>query len=113
MSDSPTVSQFVDDAIQIVEEQDDPRVFLPELAKLLDRREHTIRRWIGEARKVYSLLGGEKPPPEEGFLPDELWPQEETEGRRRMYWSADQVDGLREFAEAKAGRRGWQTMRSS
>jgi hypothetical protein len=105
-----TVSGVVEDAISRVAEED--RVYLPELAQKLGRREHTIRRWLGEARKMYSLLGGRKPPPEEGFLPDDLWPQEEPDGRRRMYWTVDQVEGMHEFAEAKAGRRGWQTMRT-
>jgi hypothetical protein len=91
----------------------DDRVFLPELAEMLGRTEKAIRTWIGEARKVYALLDGRRPPVEEGFLPDELWPQIEEEGRRRMYWTTDQVKGMREFAEAKAGRRGWQAMRST
>jgi hypothetical protein len=108
--DDLTVSGVVEEAISRAAEED--RVYLPELAQQLGRQQHTIRRWLGEARKMYSLLEGRKPPPEEGFLPDELWPMEEPDGRRRMYWTKDQVEGMREFAEAKAGRRGWQAMRS-
>jgi hypothetical protein len=62
----------------------------PASTGLLDRAAHTIRQWVNQ-----------------GLLPEHLAPAREG-GRQRMYWTREQIPGLREFAEEREGRRGWQ-----
>jgi hypothetical protein len=68
----------------------DGRIYIGELEQELQRAAHTIRQWVAQ-----------------GALPAELRPSREG-GRQRMYWTVDQLPGLREFAREREQRRGWQ-----
>jgi hypothetical protein len=83
----------------------DPPIFIADMAAMLERYEHTVRRWVRESEQIFGLVGDV--PHDQGFLPRELWPEREPESRKRIYWNAEQVDGLKEFADLKASRRGW------
>lgn len=63
-------------------------IYIEKMAELLDRAVHTVRQWIKE-------------------LPPELQPQREG-GRQKIYWTRDQVDGMKDFSEQKLDKRGWQ-----
>jgi len=69
------------------------RIYISELAALIVRAEQTIYQWVSREQ-----------------LPDHLLPQREG-GRRRMWWTLSQVEGMREFADEKAAR--WRGNRSS
>jgi len=86
------------------------QIFIGELEQILDRDNRTIRTWVREAKSVASYRPDGEPP--EGYLPRDLWPDQEGGGRRRIFWSHDQIVGLRDFAEDKSARRGWQASRS-
>jgi len=86
-------------------DDDDDRVYIGEMAQALERRVGTIRAWVQSARNIHDLLGHL---PEGGcYLPQDLWPAREEAGYHRLYWTADQVDGLRAFAEEMSRRKGW------
>lgn len=74
------------------------RIYIDEMAKLLDRVPHTLRQWIREA---------ENGTIDDGVLPNDLLPHREG-GRQRIYWEQNQLQGLRDYAEERAQRRGWQ-----
>lgn len=83
----------------------DPPVFIAKMANILGRYEHTVRRWVRESEKIFVLAGFV--PPNQGLMPQDLWPEREPEGRKRIWWRADQVDELKRFADMKESRRGW------
>lgn len=70
-------------------EDDAHHIYIEEMSKLLDRRVHTIRQWIGGSH-----------------LPRKLMPKREG-GRRKIYWTEDQVEGLKKFAEERSRSQGW------
>lgn len=84
---------------------DDDRVFIGQMASILGRYEHTVRRWVRESEKIFVLAGFV--PPNQGLMPQDLWPEREPDGRKRIWWKADQVDELKKFADMKESRRGW------
>jgi len=96
------VEQFVQDAIEQVGDQ---RVFIGAMARILKRYEHTVRRWVKESEAIYEIVG--EVPEGKGFLPQDLWPEREPEGRRRIFWWSDQIEGMQEFAALKELRQGW------
>jgi hypothetical protein len=67
----------------------DERIYLKELAELLDRTPNSIRSWVREDR-----------------LPEELKPMREG-GRQQLFWKQAQLSALREFAREMEQRRGW------
>lgn len=73
-------------------------IYLPAMAKLLDRAEHTVRQWVAEK---------DRDPGRDGSLPDDLVP-ERIGGRRVIAWLPSQLDGLKDYAAERATRRGWQ-----
>lgn len=89
------------------EERDpeDDRVYIAEMASIIGRYEHTVRRWVREAEKVFGYAGFV--PDDQGLLPQEHWPEREPEGRKRLYWRNDQVEQMKSFAQMKESRRGW------
>jgi hypothetical protein len=60
------------------------------MAARLSRAPHTLRQWIRE-----------------GCLPSHLLPEREG-GRKKIFWREDQVEALRQFADEREQRRGWQ-----
>jgi hypothetical protein len=68
------------------------RIYIEEMASLLDRAVQTVRQWV-----------------QEDCLPAKLRPKREG-GRQKIYWTPSQVDGMRSFATAKAAR--WRGNRS-
>ncbi len=84
----------------------DDKILLADLALQLDRDAHTVRRWVRDAENVRRIAG--RLPTDMGFLPEHLWPGRESGGRHRIYWTTEQVEGMRAFAAEKAGRMGWQ-----
>jgi hypothetical protein len=62
------------------------RIYIAEMAKLIDRKPHTIYLWLSE-----------------DVLPSKLKPKREG-GRQKAYWTQSQVAGMREFAAARSGR---------
>lgn len=68
----------------------DDQIGIKELAEELDRAPITLRQWLREKS-----------------LPRELRPRK-VGGRRQLVWRRDQIPALKEFAEEKKARRGWQ-----
>lgn len=99
----------MNEADQLVEDvptqTGDQRIFIASMARILDRYEHTVRRWFKESEAIYDIVG--EVPDGRGFLPHELWPNREPEGRRRLFWRPEQVEGMQEFAHVKELRKGW------
>lgn len=87
------------------------QIFMAELQDLLGRNERTIRCWVRDAARM-ARVAGEGVDLPDGYLPSGLRPQQEENGRKRIFWSPDQIDGLRAFAEEKDRRKGWQASRS-
>lgn len=83
----------------------DPPVFIADMASRIGREEHTVRRWVRESEKVFGYAGDV--PEDQGFLPRDMWPEREEDGRKRIWWRADQIDDLKDFAEVKGRRKGW------
>lgn len=81
------------------------QIFIAELEELIGRNERTIRTWIRDARKIAEIAGNRDLP--DGYLPVDLWPDQECVGRRRIFWREGQVVGLKDFADDKSARRGW------
>ncbi len=86
------------------------QIFIGELEQILDRDNRTIRTWVRDAQRISKALGGQEPPDE--YLQSDLWPSQEDSGRRRIFWWPDQIVGLKDFADDKSARRGWQASRS-
>ena len=82
------------------------RIFISELEGILERDAKTIRCWVRDARKVFVAIGAL--PAGGGYLPQLLWPDREENGRGRIFWSSDQISGLKAFAAEKDRRKGWQ-----
>ena len=76
----------------------DGKIYLPEMAAELSRAEHTLRSWLRDK---------ERAPQDPDQLPDDLVPHREG-GRQRIYWTPDQLHGMREYAAERERRRGWQ-----
>lgn len=89
---------------ETIEEQSDV-IYIMEMASALKRDEHTVRRWVRDSEIIFVEAGFI--PNDRGYLPRELWPEREEEGRGRIYWNLDQVDGMKDFAKMKAARKGW------
>jgi predicted site-specific integrase-resolvase len=70
------------------------KIYIEEMAEKLGRAVHTIRQWIRE-----------------GDLPKKLEPKREG-GRQKIYWTEGQIQGLRNYADKRSARRGWQGARS-
>jgi hypothetical protein len=85
--------------------EDDGRIYIADMASRIGREEHTVRRWVRESEKVFGYAGDV--PEDQGFLPRDLWPERETDGRKRIWWRADQIDELKAFATVKGSRKGW------
>lgn len=84
-----------------MEEMDDSeRIFLPAMAVELGRQPHTIRQWLREK---------EREPSNPNNLPSELIPHRKG-GLQQIFWTHDQLEGMRAFAEARAARRGWRSL---
>jgi hypothetical protein len=66
----------------------DGHIYISDMASLLDRAEHTIRQWL--ARDDF---------------PAALKPSREG-GREKIYWTQDQLAGMKNYAEERAARRG-------
>ncbi len=81
------------------------RIFIAELEEMLARDARTIRCWVRDAKRMSILAGGAET---DGYLPSELWPEREENGRGRIFWRQDQIDGLKAFAAEKDRRKGWQ-----
>lgn len=77
---------------------EDGKIYIAEMASELTRAEHTIRQWLREKARA---------PEDPNALPDELVPHREG-GRARIYWTIEQLAGMRAFAAERDGRRGWQ-----
>lgn len=103
MTDEVEVEDVVTEQIETVD--DDGRIYLSEMSSILGRDEHTVRTWIRESERIYGMV--DHVPINQGYLPRDLWPERESEGHKRIYWTADQLDGLQEYAAMKARRRGW------
>jgi hypothetical protein len=82
------------------------RIFIAELEEMLARDARTIRCWVRDAKRVYDVAGGL--PADGGYLPEDLWPTREENGRGRIFWRSDQLDGVKAFAAEKERRKGWQ-----
>lgn len=67
---------------------EEERIYIEELATILDRKPHSIRQWLKD-------------------LPRELRPKREG-GRKKIYWLPDQIEGMKRYAQEKSQRRGWQ-----
>jgi 3'-phosphoadenosine 5'-phosphosulfate (PAPS) 3'-phosphatase len=80
--------------------QEEDRIYLPELTEILGRNQRTIRNWIRDSERFIGTDDSKQ------FLPYHLWPNREG-GRQRLYWTPDQIDGLKEFANLKNKLRGW------
>lgn len=78
------------------------KIYLEDVARILDRAPHTVRQWVKDSERVLRLTG------ELGSdcLSRDLWPSREG-GRSKMFWTDGQLDGLKEFAGAREKRRGW------
>lgn len=83
----------------------DPPLYLSQIAGILGRDEHTVRRWVRDSEQIFLIIG--EVPEDHGYLPRDLWPEREDEGWRRIYWKAEQIAGLEQFARVKISRRGW------
>jgi hypothetical protein len=95
----------------VEEQEDNERIFIADVAKVLGRYEHTVRRWVRESEKIFGMAGFV--PDDQGLMPQDLWPEREGAGRKRIWWKTDQIDALKEFAAMKASRKGWSGGRSS
>ncbi len=69
------------------ETPEDQRIYIPQAAEQLDRRMGTLRKWETE-----------------GVLPAHLMPGRGKRGWR--YWTADQIDGIRQWIEETDRRPG-------
>lgn len=100
------IQQQVADPLPDVE-----RVYLSDMAARLERKAHTVRRWVRDAESIHELAGAL--PDGKGYLPLDLWPQREDGGLRMIFWAPEQVEPMREYSAMKAGRAGWQSGRRS
>lgn len=66
----------------------DEQIYIAELSRILGRAEHTIRQWLARAD-----------------FPADLQPSREG-GRGKLYWSAADVPGLRDYAAVRSANRG-------
>lgn len=66
------------------------RIYIDQLASQIDRAPHTIRQWLAL-----------------NDFPEHLRPQEEG-GRRKMFWTRDQIKDLKSYAAARKARIGKQ-----
>lgn len=67
---------------------DNGRIYIADMAGQLERAEHTIRQWLGRSD-----------------FPRALEPQREG-GRNKIFWTEDQLGGMRAYADERERQRG-------
>jgi hypothetical protein len=99
---------------------DPNKIYIDEMASLLDRSDKTIRSWVRDAPASHALADAradklEKNDKKEekaiakiraGALPVHLYPQKES-GRGKIFWTRDQLEDMKSFSEIKVERKGW------